>query len=544
MNNVSLRIKFSVVLIISAILLLVVAATGYFMGKQTARSLDLVNYNILPAMNDVLNADRDLYQARVAELEAIEALESGSDHRKYHAVFVENTQQAYDRMQAFEKDLVDFPSATRGLEDFDRRFNIWKESSQKVFDLLDQGELYEAITVSIDEVHDTFGDLRELYNVATESAEAIAAQVNEDSDSLLAKQNTILITVSAIGFVFALVIAFFLPKVVVEGITAVSDRIKDIAQGDGDLTQRVEVKSQDELGELGTNFNQFVEQLELLIRSVREYADELNTVVVDLTGKAAQSTEIGTEQNQSVEMIATAVNEMAAAIREVANNATHTAEEINVVNTQTEQGQMITQESVAQINRLSGSVQDASDVIARLSEDSEKIASVLDVIRGIAEQTNLLALNAAIEAARAGEQGRGFAVVADEVRTLASKTQQSTEDIQKMIETLQNGVTRAVSAIEQGSGMAAETVQLADQTQQSLALILDSTSKVSEVSVATAASTEQQSHVTEDINRNLTELSDKTRINLETAEQTQSHSNLALQTAQELSNVLSRFKVS
>ncbi|WP_051326410.1 methyl-accepting chemotaxis protein [Aliagarivorans taiwanensis] len=544
MNNVSLRIKFSVVLIISAILLLVVAATGYFMGKQTARSLDLVNYNILPAMNDVLNADRDLYQARVAELEAIEALESGSDHRKYRAVFVENTQQAYDRMQAFKKDLVDFPSATRGLEDFDRRFNIWKDSSQKVFDLLDQGELYEAITVSIDEVHDTFGDLRELYNVATESAEAIAAQVNEDSDSLLAKQNTILITVSVIGFVFALVIAFFLPKVVVEGITAVSDRIKDIAQGDGDLTQRVEVKSQDELGELGTNFNQFVEQLESLIRSVREYADELNTVVVDLTGKAAQSTEIGTEQNQSVEMIATAVNEMAAAIREVANNATHTAEEINVVNTQTEQGQMITQESVAQINRLSGSVQDASDVIARLSEDSEKIASVLDVIRGIAEQTNLLALNAAIEAARAGEQGRGFAVVADEVRTLASKTQQSTEDIQKMIETLQNGVTRAVSAIEQGSGMAAETVQLADQTQQSLALILDSTSKVSEVSVATAASTEQQSHVTEDINRNLTELSDKTRINLETAEQTQSHSNLALQTAQELSNVLSRFKVS
>jgi methyl-accepting chemotaxis protein len=351
-----------------------------------------------------------------------------------------------------------------------------------------------------------------------------------------------IIAIVSVGL--SVTIAYFGPIILVTSINQITQRITEITQGDGDLTQRLEVKSQNEMGELANSFNQFVDLLEGLISRVNGFSKELSHSIAGISQKSEQTTEVSQEQNQSVEMIATAVTEMAAAIREVANNANHTAEEINTVNSQTEQGQNITKQSVEQITLLSNTVQEASQVVENLSQESDRIASVLDVIRGIAEQTNLLALNAAIEAARAGEQGRGFAVVADEVRSLASKTQQSTEDIQKMIEALQTGVTRAVDAIAKGSSVAEGTVQLAEQTLEALNQILDSTSRVSEVSTATATSTEEQSHVTEDINRNLTELTDKTRINLENATESLADAKQALGQADSLNQQLQRFKVS
>ncbi|WP_163130549.1 methyl-accepting chemotaxis protein [Agarivorans sp. Alg241-V36] len=542
MNVKSLRFKYSVIFAVNALLLILVSLIGFNLGKSTYNSLLTVEENILPALAAVLNADRDLYQARVAELEALEA--PSSAYAGLIDNYQENAEQAHQRMQKFKELLSDYPEATKGLQSFEQRFNQWKKPSSEVFTLLKDGKQKQAIALSAGQSVQNFENLRELYNIATEAAEKLADDIEQQSSADVSSQLSVLATVASIAVILSILLAYFGPKILVDSITRITTRINDISQGDGDLTQRLEVQRNDEIGELATSFNQFVDLLEGLIGNVNKFSQELNHSIAGIAQKSEQTTEVSKEQNQSVEMIATAVTQMAAAIREVANNANHAAEEINTVNSQTEQGQNVTKESVEHISLLSNTVQEAANVVENLSQDSDRIASVLDVIRGIAEQTNLLALNAAIEAARAGEQGRGFAVVADEVRSLASKTQQSTEDIQKMIEALQSGVTQAVDAINKGSTVAEGTVDLAGQTLEALNQILESTSKVSEVSVSTATSTEQQSHVTEDIDRNLTELADKTRINLENSTDSLAAAQLAIEQAEQLNQQLSRFKVS
>ncbi|WP_406610663.1 methyl-accepting chemotaxis protein [Agarivorans sp. JK6] len=542
MNVKSLRFKYSVIFAVNAMLLILVSLIGFNVGKSTYSSLLTVEENILPALAAVLNADRDLYQARVAELEALEAPSSAlaglmDDYQ-------ENAEQAHQRMQKFKELLSDYPEATQSLQSFEQRFNQWKKPSTEVFALVKSGKRKQAIELSANQSVQSFESLRELYDIATEAAEKLADDIEQESSADVTSQLSMLAVVASIAVVLSILLAYFGPKILVDSITRITARINDISQGDGDLTQRLEVQRNDEIGELATSFNQFVDLLEGLIGNVNKFSVELNQSIAGIAQKSEQTTEVSKEQNQSVEMIATAVTQMAAAIREVANNANHAAEEINTVNSQTEQGQNVTKESVEHISLLSNTVQEAANVVENLSQDSDRIASVLDVIRGIAEQTNLLALNAAIEAARAGEQGRGFAVVADEVRSLASKTQQSTEDIQKMIEALQSGVTQAVDAINKGSTVAEGTVDLAGQTLEALNQILESTSKVSEVSVSTATSTEEQSHVTEDIDRNLTELADKTRINLENSSDSLAAAQLAIEKAEQLNQQLSRFKVS
>ncbi|MDO6684594.1 MULTISPECIES: methyl-accepting chemotaxis protein [unclassified Agarivorans] len=542
MNFTSLRFRYSVIFAVNALLLILVSLIGFNVGKSTSHNLLTVEEKILPALAAVLNADRDLYQARVAELEALEADEK--DYQSLFENYQENAQQAKDRMQKFNDLLSDYPDSTQGLESFTQRFNRWMKDSTQVFTLLKANNKKQAIALSKDQSLHSFEDLRGLYDHATEAAEALAELIEDESNEAVDSQLSALTIVASIAVVLSILLAYFGPKILTESITRITDRINDISQGDGDLSQRLEIQRKDEIGELASSFNQFVDLLEGLIGNVNQYSKELSSSIEGISQKSEQTTEVSKEQNQSVEMIAAAVTQMAAAIREVANNANQAAEEVNSVNAQTEQGQTITKQSVEHITLLSNTVQEASNVVESLSQDSDRIASVLDVIRGIAEQTNLLALNAAIEAARAGEQGRGFAVVADEVRNLASKTQQSTEDIQKMIEALQNGVMQAVEAINKGTSVAEGTVDLANQTLEALNQILESTSKVADVSVATATSTEQQTHVTEDIDRNLNELADKTKINLENSSESLADAKVALQQAESLNQQLNRFKIS
>jgi methyl-accepting chemotaxis protein len=235
---------------------------------------------------------------------------------------------------------------------------------------------------------------------------------------------------------------------------------------------------------------------------------------------------------------------MSYAIKEVASNASLTATEIDVVNTLATEGKTITNNAVHEMQQLSTTVNNAADVISRLSENSADIASVMDVIKGIADQTNLLALNAAIEAARAGEQGRGFAVVADEVRTLASRTQESTQSIQGMIEALQTGVEQAVTSISEGNSATESTVALSQQTLESLEKISEACSNVANVAAQTATATEEQSVVAEDISENLTVLADQTQANFNIAENNGNQANTTMALATELSNSVTRFKLS
>lgn len=507
----SIRVKFSLMFIIMAVVLIVIAVTGAMQNRSTLKQMQEFSQLFNPAISAILNADRDLYQAQLSQ-EVLLQEELSTEKRKSEIDnWQENVDQARDRMGEFKQILKNHPQVLQSTNGFEAQFSLWHQASSEVINAVKNNDFEKAKQLHTTKANKEFKSLRSIYNAAGEAADDRVKELDLLASEQATTQTKVSITIASLVAIIALVLAYFGPKIIVNAIQDITDRINDIVDGDGNLTQRIPIKRQDEIGELATAFNQFVAQLQEMVIAIISQTKDVSQTVESLATKSTTTINISHEQEQFVDTIVTAVNEMSAAVREVASNALHTATEITKVNDQTIEGKNILAQSVNHIQQLSESVKNAVAVIEKLSVNSANIASVLDVIRSIAEQTNLLALNAAIEAARAGEQGRGFAVVADEVRTLASRTETSTQDIQRMIEELQRGVNDAVKSIESGATLTTSTVTLASQTQDALDEILNSTSKVSEMSTQTATATEEQTHVTEEINRNLTELSDKTR---------------------------------
>lgn len=507
----SIRVKFSLMFIIMAVVLIVIAVTGAMQNRSTLKQMQEFSQLFNPAISAILNADRDLYQAQLSQEVLLQEELSAEKRKSEIDNWQENVDQARDRMGEFKQILKNHPQVLQSTSGFEAQFSLWYQASSEVINAVKNNDFEKAKQLHTTKANKEFKSLRSIYNAAGEAADVRVKELDLLASEQATTQTKVSITIASLVAIIALVLAYFGPKIIVNAIQDITDRINDIVDGDGNLTQRIPIKRQDEIGELATAFNQFVAQLQEMVIAIISQTKDVSQTVESLATKSTTTINISHEQEQFVDTIVTAVNEMSAAVREVASNALHTATEITKVNDQTIEGKSILAQSVNHIQQLSESVKNAVAVIEKLSVNSANIASVLDVIRSIAEQTNLLALNAAIEAARAGEQGRGFAVVADEVRTLASRTETSTQDIQRMIEELQRGVNDAVKSIESGATLTTSTVTLASQTQDALDEILNSTSKVSEMSTQTATATEEQTHVTEEINRNLTELSDKTR---------------------------------
>jgi methyl-accepting chemotaxis protein len=257
-----------------------------------------------------------------------------------------------------------------------------------------------------------------------------------------------------------------------------------------------------------------------------------------------EETHRGTQQQQSeTSQVVTAMNQMTATVQEVARHATEAAAAANNADQASIEGKQVVINTMKAIEDLSSEVHSAASVIGQLEKDSENIGAVLDVIKGIAEQTNLLALNAAIEAARAGEQGRGFAVVADEVRTLASRTQQSTQEIQEMIEKLQAGAQSAVKVMDDSRSRAEDSVSQAAQAGTSLEAITRAVSQITDMNTQIATAAEQQSSVAEEINRNVVNISDIVDRTAEGAQQTSTASEELANLAGQLQQLVNQFKV-
>ncbi|WP_339730748.1 methyl-accepting chemotaxis protein [uncultured Pseudomonas sp.] len=365
-------------------------------------------------------------------------------------------------------------------------------------------------------------------------------------DDVQAEFHTQALKTLLIGLVIAALVALLIVLIVrsiTQPLQHAVDAMANIASGDGDLTRTLDTQGNDELSALSRHFNAFTEKLRQVIKHSLDSAGQLDAAARNLGEVAGQSQQHSEQQSQQMELVATAINEVTYGVQDVAKNAEHAATEVHTAEEQALQGQQNIEGSLRQINALSATIDQAVTVIQALAQESTQIGSVLEVIRSIAEQTNLLALNAAIEAARAGEQGRGFAVVADEVRLLAQRTQKSTAEIQVMIERLQGNSEAAVKVINDSSQASQLTIEQARQAGTSLTLIASGLRNLSGLNASIASATLQQSHVVEDINQNVTQAASLAHNNALAAQQSSDAGQHLGQLAEQLNRLLGQFRV-
>ncbi|SDU13029.1 methyl-accepting chemotaxis protein [Halopseudomonas salegens] len=319
--------------------------------------------------------------------------------------------------------------------------------------------------------------------------------------------------------------------------------LDDIASGEGDLTRRLQIDRRDELGAMARGFNAFLDRLQAMMREVVGSVQQVTDASEDTADIAIRTNQGVQRQLGEIDMVATAVNEMTATAQDVARNASLAAEAASNADGSANQGRQVVQATSQTIVELSRDIQRAVASVQSLAQDSENISSILVAIRGIAEQTNLLALNAAIEAARAGEQGRGFAVVADEVRNLAQKTQASTEEIQGMIEHLQQGARDTVKVMEQSRSRTEQSVEQAEEADAALNAITQAVSVISEMNTQIASAAEQQSAVAEDVHRNVTTIDEVAKSVAKGAEEASQASAGLTKLAEHQRRLINQFKV-
>ncbi|GAA3944220.1 methyl-accepting chemotaxis protein [Litoribacillus peritrichatus] len=345
------------------------------------------------------------------------------------------------------------------------------------------------------------------------------------------------------GFLIAVAATVICLISVVKPIIVAGHRMEDIASGEGDLTRTINVKGNDEVASMAESFNNFVGTIRSTVAKIIDRAEDLTQSATQLQNQADSTRAATAEQREGSEQIAVALNEMSSAVQEVAKNAADAQSSTQEANNKVNESQQVVSTNRQAISELSSEIQSASEVVRQLEGESQAVGSILDVIKAIAEQTNLLALNAAIEAARAGEQGRGFAVVADEVRTLAQRTQDATNEIQKVIAGLQSKSNEAVSVMEGSRDRAEHSVASAEAINQLLNELRDSVNECLSMNIQIATAAEEQVSVTEEINRHVNHISDLSGTAAAGAEANSETSLKVAELADQLTKMTNRFKV-
>ncbi|MCP1477912.1 methyl-accepting chemotaxis protein [Pseudomonas chlororaphis] len=336
--------------------------------------------------------------------------------------------------------------------------------------------------------------------------DGIDAQVAEVEASVNQRMRGMVLSIIGIAVVVLLVIAaigLLVANTILRPLNLMKLNLDDIAAGEGDLTRRLAITSQDELGDLASSFNRFVDKIHGLVRQITEMTGQLTGLVTQVSEQAQRSEQAMERQRHETDQVATAINQMSSAAQEVARSAQGAAVAAQQTDEEGQAAKRVVDGSIQQIHALVSDIRSSGTSLDSLQKDVASIVSVLDVIRSIAEQTNLLALNAAIEAARAGEAGRGFAVVADEVRALASRTQQSTQEIQGMIDRLQQGTRTAVEAMRRSSDAGDGTSHQANEAGASLDAMAQLIGTINSMNAQIASAAEEQTAVAEEINRSV-----------------------------------------
>ena len=351
------------------------------------------------------------------------------------------------------------------------------------------------------------GKMRGAIHQLEESLKVLIKVYSDEVDAAIASNQIMQITISLIISILIMLGIFYIANQIIKPIQYLSESFSLIRESD-DLTKRIDVLRNDELGATSKDFNILIEYFHLTVKKIYTSIHELESATGILTKNVQTTQSAISQQQEQSDMVATAVNEMGAAASEIASNAENTATRVSAATNSAQLGSDKVGETIGMVNTLASSLMLAGENVEQLKLKSDGISSVLDVIKGIAEQTNLLALNAAIEAARAGEQGRGFAVVADEVRTLAIRTQESTEEISNIINELQSSTGSIVDVVETCKQQGMDSSELAKEAGSTLTTIMGDMGTISQMTTEIASAVEEQSNVVEEINQNVMRIRD------------------------------------
>nr|WP_311970441.1 methyl-accepting chemotaxis protein [Pseudomonas baltica] len=543
LTHLKLKPKLLIAFGLCALITVIVAALGQSgIAKLYGQTQDIVSNNLVSIQKtDLIKANaiatnRDFFKAIV--LTAVNA--STDDINAVLQSYRDNQIESQNSFKTYRATPL-APDERAAGDDFERDWPAYIAAIDSGFTALKNGEVGLARKIAIDSVTPAYKKVVREIKIMTESN---ARQANETTQAA-ASTNVEVTWILIIGCLIAIVCAVALGMIVTAMITRPIYRSVEGAGrvAKGDLTHPIEVRGTDETGQLLQSLSDMQSNLKGTVQQIANASDQLASAAEELTAVTENSTRGLVTQNDEIQQAATAVNEMTAAVEEVARNAASTSQISSQTAEDASKGQKQVQQAVTAIDTVTVEITDSTQRVEALAGQIHDITKVLEVIRGIAEQTNLLALNAAIEAARAGEQGRGFAVVADEVRALAHRTQASTGEIEAMIDRVRNGADEAVQAMGKSRTLVQNTQALATEAGLALERISEGVNQINERNLVIASAAEEQAQVAREVDRNLVNIQDLSTQTAAGANQTSASSQELSRLAMSFNTLVGQFKL-
>ena len=564
-----MKIKFKLMLmVVLASLFLLTVTTVSFIGMKVEKDSNthLVNDGIKPldaqvdkmnylnsAIALLLNADRDAHQALIAEKDILVA-KTSERRLELVAIHKENMTQTYDRVT---KSINGNEEMNRLYDEFKVKFATWKSTSDLTISQSKDPTTLDEAKANLTKSKIQFEEMRTVINNLTILKEKLIAEqtkklhkTNEqllvdatEAEALGDKMTMIFISVSIISILLLIALGYWIARGIMKSLKQVVDRIRDIAEGEGDLTARVDLNTKDELGELAGWVDTFLAQIHDMVKIISSSSTEVAAAATEIAATAEQMSSSAEEQSAQLEQITAAVEEMSATATEVANQSNSAVNASEESGKNAISGGEVVTGAIGKINEIDASVNSSKDLILSLGEKSGQIGQVVEVINDIADQTNLLALNAAIEAARAGEAGRGFAVVADEVRALSERTAKATQEVSDSIGEIQDFTEKAVEGIKEGSERVVEGVQKAQEAGVSLESILESSESVKSSVSSISAAAEEQAAATQQVSHSIGLINSAIAQSKDGSNQAAEASTQLSYRAEELRSMVGRFKI-
>ncbi|WP_146446934.1 methyl-accepting chemotaxis protein [Vibrio cyclitrophicus] len=542
-NNLSIKSKIAIPLMVIVIVFSTVTVLNVLKSNAQAAINHELNNVVQPVLDNLEDGYRDIYQVIASAQGLLLAKDQAAiEYQKFE--FKDNAYKAVPRFQSvetlYQAGVLD-PSSRGELSKLVNAMSKWVALHEPMFADPENAYQYNidyssALDAEFAIIRDQLRDIRTLIELKQK-------ELRQQADESIESSKVIIEVGMGVAILAAAFALWLSNRFIVKPIQNVEKAMVEIASGDGDLSQRMSVEGSDEIARLSSAFNQFVGKIHVTIEQVITTSNAVRSEMENIKSLTQGVAQFSSNQQKESEVVAAAVHEMQATSVAVSGNALEAASASNTANREVESADKTLGLTVSSIERLAHDIENASGVVHELDSDVKNIASILGVIRGIAEQTNLLALNAAIEAARAGEQGRGFAVVADEVRALASKTQDSTGEIQSMIERLEVGAKQAVSVMNESKVSGEKTIVQASTAASSLSEIRNSIGMMNEMNTQIATAASQQSQVSEEVNQNVQRIAESTMQMVEMANSAENACMALAEQCEALDGLVSQFEV-